>query len=62
MAYYRRRLAHIHVQDYTAYATAAASLLAAEPTGSVLDLGCGGGDLSQACRAGTTWEWMPART
>ncbi len=45
MAYYRRRLAHIHVQDYTAYATAAASLLAAQPTGSVLDLGCGGGDL-----------------
>lgn len=45
MAYYRRRLARIHVQDYTAYATAAAHLLAAEPTGSVLDVGCGGGDL-----------------
>lgn len=45
MAYYRHRLARIHAQDYTMFALAAGDLLRAEPPGTVLDVGCGAGDL-----------------
>lgn len=54
MSYYRRRLAAIHAADYTAYATAAAALLVRElpgRTGTVVDLGCGAGDLAPAVTA-----------
>jgi SAM-dependent methyltransferase len=54
VTYYGRRLAAIHAADYTAYATAAAGLLVGElagRTGTVVDLGCGAGDLAPAVTA-----------
>ncbi len=48
MSYYQRRLAAVHARDYTAYAQAAATLVVREltgQTGTVVDLGCGAGDL-----------------
>ncbi len=54
MAYYRRRLARIHATDYTMFARAAAQVLQAEPAGSVLDVGCGAGDLAELLEG---WEY-----
>ena len=57
MAYYRRRLARVHAQDYTDYARAAGALLrrTASP-GLVVDLGCGAGDLS--AELDEQWDYL----
>jgi SAM-dependent methyltransferase len=57
MAYYRRRLARVHAQDYTDYARAAGALLRRiAPPGLVVDLGCGAGDLS--AELDEPWDYL----
>ncbi len=54
MTYYQRRLSAVHARDYTAYAQAAATLVVRElngQTGTVVDLGCGAGDLAPTVTA-----------
>lgn len=53
MGLYGRRLARIHARDYTMYARAAAALLSEEPKGTVIDVGCGGGDVLEGLEGWT---------
>ncbi len=57
MTYYRRRLARVHARDYTMYARAAADLLMQTvPSGSVIDVGCGAGDVVAVL--GDDWDYL----
>lgn len=55
MAYYAQRLARVHAADFTMYARAAGALLRDEPAGTVIDVGCGAGDLFTALAG---WDYL----